>query len=248
MQTYFVIDDTKDLDKKINMVINNIGSDIKFFVKANLYTQVASNGMVVKNIAGVYKNNEKSKIDEYLHSEKCTIDTTLLYYSSVKIDEQLLIRLREKTMAGYDTVFVKQKQNIFQKLGSWIYQKFAMFLYRILDANCSPKLQTMSKQFMEHLQATTFCNHIIDVKYKTVVEVEQNINLMPKVKFSKFYLYDIIALLAILVSYVLLEVFLDLPFFVYFAVVLGIILTIVVALMIACFSKFNSRSKYKMKP
>ena len=58
MQTFFIIDDTKDLDKKINMIINNIGDDIKFFVKANLYTQISGNATVMHKIAGVFKNNE----------------------------------------------------------------------------------------------------------------------------------------------------------------------------------------------
>ena len=247
MQTFFIIDDTKDLDKKINMIINNIGDDIKFFVKANLYTQISGNATVMHKTAGVFKNNEKSKIDEYLHNEKCTLDTTLLYYSSVNIDDKLLMNMRNKAMTDYDTVFVKPKRNIFQRFCSWIYQKFTLFLYRVQDVDCSTKLQIMSKRFVEYLQQTTFCNHILDVKYKVIIEAEKNTNLTPKTKFSKFYLYDIIAFLVILMSYVLLEVFLDLRFFVYFAIVLGVVLTIIVALMIACFYKFNTRSKYKTK-
>ena len=247
MQTFFVIDSTKDLDKKVDMIINNVGDDIKFFVKANLYTQITHNSFVIKNIVGAYKNNEKRKIDEYLHSEKCVIDATMLYYSSVDIDSNLLAKLREKAMAGYDSVFVKPKQNFFQKIGDWIYKTFAMFLYGVSDATCSPKLQIMSKAFMEHLQDTTFCNHILEVKYKAVVEVEKNKTINPKVKFNKYYLYDLIVFFALLLGYILLEAFFNLRFFVYFAIVLGAILTIVVALMIACFSKFNARSKYKTK-
>lgn len=247
MQTFFVIDSIKDLDKKVNLIINNIGDDIKFFVKASLYTKITHNAFVLKNIVGAYKNNEKRKIDEYLQSSNCVLDSTILYYSSVDIDTALLVKLREKSKAGYDSVFVKSKQNIFQKFGDWIYKTFAMFMYRVSDANCSPKLQAMSKAFMEYLQATTFCNHILEVKYKIVLEVGKNTSLTPKVKFNKYYLYDLIGFFALILGYILLEAFFNLRFFVYFAIVLGTILAIIVALMIACFSKFNARSKYKTK-
>ncbi len=251
MQTFFVIDDTKNLNKKIDWIINNIGDDIRFFVKTNLYTHTASNQMVMNNLAGVYKDNEILKIDEYIHSDKYpSCDNVFLYYSSVELDEKLLTEIREKAVCGYDSVFVRPKRNWWSRFTDWMYQKMAKFMFNVEDSCCSPKIQYMSKEFVEHLKETTFCNHIFAVRKKAIIEVadkEQKSTLNPKITFNKYYLYDILALILILAGYVVLETFLKLPFFVYFALVLSVILAVVIALMIGCFSKFNARSKYTRK-
>lgn len=251
MQTFFVIDDTKNLDKKIDLIINNIGSDIHFFVKAKLYTKIANNQMITKNLAGVYKNNEIMKIDEYIKSDKYpSCESLFLCYSSVEFGDKLLATIREKASYGYDSVFVRQKRSWWGRFSSWIYMKLAKFMYNVDDACCSPKIQYMSKEFVEHLKETTFCNHIFDVKKKVVVDVadkQQKLSLDVKTTFNKYYLYDILALVLILVGYVVLETFLKLPFFVYFAVFLSVILAVIVALIVGCYSKFNARSKYTRK-
>lgn len=251
MQTFFVIDDTKNLNQKINLIINNIGDDIRFFVKTNLYTQISSNQTIMKNLAGVYKDNEIMKIDEYIHSDKYpSCESVFLCYSSVEFDEKLLISIREKADCGYDSVFVRPKRNWWGKFSDWVYKKFAKFMFGVEDSCYSPKIQYMSKDFVEYLKETTFCNHIFDVRKKYVVDVidkTQKSSLNAKTTFNKYYLYDILALVFIMVGYVVLETFLKLPFFVYFAVVLSVILAIIIALMIGCFSKFNARSKYTKK-
>lgn len=247
MQTFFVIDALTDVDKKINMILNNVGGDIKFFVKADLYTKIIGNNFIAQNLAGVYKSNEKLKIDKYLQTDKCNLDDTLLYYSSVEVNEEVLRLIREKSSYGYDSVFVSPKRNWWEKFTNWVYKKTATFMYRTTDLCCSSKIQYIGKRFLEYLKETTFSNHIFDVQHKYIVEVtdkSERKSLHTHIKFSKYYLYDIVALLLILLGYVLLETFFDLPFFVYFAVVLSVILAIIIAIMISCFSKFNSRIRF----
>lgn len=249
MQTFFVVDSVNGLDEKINLILNNVGDNIKFFVKAKFYTTISQKTFVINNLAGIYKENEKAKIDEYLKSDKCNnIDNTILYYSSVDIDANVLQTIREKVSYNYDSIYVDIKRNVFQKIGKWIYEKFVYFMLRVKDACASPKLQFMSKKFMEYLQSTSFSNHILQVQHNSKIDVtnkNSTSTLMPKANFNKYIVYDFIVLIAILLAYVLLEAFFKLPFFAYFAVILGVIMTIVIAIIIVCFSKFNSRCKYR---
>lgn len=251
MQTFFIVDSIKDLDKKIDNIISNIGDNIKFFVKAKFYTRVAQNSFLLKNIAGVYNNKPNYKIDEYLKSDKCAeVDATLLYYASVDVGEDVLKRMREKMTYNYDSVFVNSKQNWWNKLTGWFYKKITKLMYRVSDVNCSTKIQLISKRFMQYLQETTFCNHPFEVSKMCVINVagkEQVSTLKSKIRFNKYNLYNLLALLIIWVAFVICEAHFDLPFFVYFAVVLSTILAIVVALMLWCFSKFNSRSQFSRK-
>lgn len=250
MQTFFVIDSVDNLQQKIDLISNNIGDDIKFFVKTSLFTKINNNSFVINNLLGIYEKNEKEKIDEYIKSEKFNLDSIFLYYASVSVSVDTLKTIHSKMSFGYDSIFVEPKRNVFEKFTTWCYDKISQLVFRVKDACCSTKVQYLSKNFVEHLKQTSFNNHILDVPFSYKVSEQDKSNcksLQDKIKFSKFLIYDLIALFSIIAFYIVLETFFKLRFYVYFAVVIGIIMTFVIGSMIIVNSKFNVRYKLKKR-
>ena len=68
MDILFVIDSIKNLDKKISLITDNFGNNIKFFVHAKLVADIAKNKFIATNTIAIYNKNVNVTIDKYIKS------------------------------------------------------------------------------------------------------------------------------------------------------------------------------------
>ncbi|MBO5910351.1 MAG: hypothetical protein J6Q15_02455 [Clostridia bacterium] len=244
MEVLFIVDQVKGLDKKISF-FEDMGADIKFFVNFKLTGKVISNKKILSNMVSIYNNNINKSIDEYVKKEGYVATETLLYYSSVDINNDMINQIIEKIGLNPDTIYVKKKFNWWSKFKLWFYQKVIKLLFGMNDEYASFKLQYFSKRLMEAFVKTNFKNHIFSIQTSDFVEIEKEQEKLyyGTRKFNKNLLYNPIAFCLILICYVVLERFLALPFWVYFLVVALLLCTIINLIIMMIVSAFDYRYK-----
>lgn len=246
MQVFFVIDSLAELDFKINLIQNFFSNDIKFFINSKFYGKIYNNQYIMSNTVKIFEGNEKAKIDDYLKSDKCNIDDTFLYYSSVKLSKDILQDVTKKKMYNYDAIYFKKKENAFSRFLKTIYQKIVNILFRVEDAFCSTKIQYISANFMENLKKNKFNNHIFKAKNSSEIELEnanQAKTLSNKITFNMKSLYILIGLFASILLFVVLDVYFKLMFWVYFLFFMIVLLSIILFILMLFDNIFRSRYK-----
>ncbi|MBQ8430677.1 MAG: hypothetical protein IJX26_01875 [Clostridia bacterium] len=244
MQVFFVIDNVSNLSKKLNMIQQYFGDNIKFFVNTKLYPKIFRNEFIIKNLAGIYEKNEKSKIDEYIKSENYNLCSVLLYYSSVEINENMLEDMRKNIQFDYSSISFKKKENFLTKWLKAVYKKIVKLMFGVQDNCCYTKFQYINQEFMFQLVESVFNNHIliygkhldIDVETKEITN-----SLKTKIKFRNYHLYNLVALFSFVIMLVVFIQFFELMFWVYFFLFMLIIMSIVLAFMLAVHNIFHDR-------
>jgi len=248
MQVFFVVDSIKEIEEKIGLIEKTFGSDIRFFVQTDLYTQICSNKEVVDKMVGVYNTNPIKKIDEYIKNYNYEIDDVLLYYSSGKITTDMLGIISKKIKYGYDSIYFTKARNKFMNFIAKIYAKVCKFVYGMTDSLCYHKLQFISKNFMGYLVKTKFNNHIMKLENSSKIELlnDEIIGSMTeKVKIKSYNIWNLIFFLTLLCGYVLCETFLDVRIYMYVGFVLFSLLSFVLGVILIVHNIFDFRYKRK---
>lgn len=233
MDILFVIDSIKNLDKKISLITDNFGNNIKFFVHAKLVADIAKNKFIATNTIAIYNKNVNVTIDKYIKSANYTPTNTLLYYSSADIDSTILNEMRDKIILNPSTIYVKKHFNLFKKCWVWIYNKIVKTVFGMYDEYASIKLQYISENVMRSLIDVKFRNHIFTISESTSIQIDKSkaSSFYDMPKFQKSYLINCIVFVLALMGYVVLEKFFKLRFWMYFmiiAVLLAIIISFIV--------------------
>lgn len=243
MEILFIIDEVKDIKRKIAL-LDNLGADIKFFVDAKCVSKISRYKTIVGNIVSIYNKNVNLTIDKYLKSNYSP-KATIIYYSSTDIDNETIEQIRHNLEFKPDTIYFKKKLNWWGKLKLWFYQKLSNLVFGMKDEFASVKLQYFSEDVMNIFKQTSFKNHIFNIPNSLSIEIEKekekSYYTLPK--FNKNYLYNPIAICLILICYVVIEKFLKLPFWVYFLVVALILATIINLFVMIIKDRFDIRYK-----
>lgn len=246
MQIFFVIDELKNLQEKIDLVSRIFNAEIKFFVPTHNYTKINDNAFVLQHLAGVYDGGVNKKIDEYIKSEKFNLSNVLLYYSSSNVSANKLKEIESKIRYRYDAIYLEKKRNLFKNFFKKLYSKIISWMFRVEDAGCYTKVQYLSIEFMEHLKNTNFNNYILKAKNSAVIEVEseeENNSLKTKFKLKKYNIVNVIMFFIILIIYIVLSNIFKLKFYIHFMFIMLILLEIALAIMLIVNNIFSLRFK-----
>lgn len=246
METFFVVDSIKYLKNNIEIIRNNIGDSIKFFVKTKLYTEICGDRFIIENLAGLYDNNEIKKIDEYIKGEKYLPKDTVIAYSSVKLNDDLILKIVQCQPYQYDTIYFKKSDNFFTRILKNIYRKLSKLFFNFPDATCSYKLQFISERFMGALKFSRFQNRIMQAKNSIEIDVddvETKKSLKDDFKFKKYNIYNLIALFLILIGFVSYLTFAKIKFIFVFAFILAIITSLSLSVLLIAYNVFDIRYK-----
>ena len=244
MEILFVIDTVKDIERKIAL-LEEISDQIKFFAKADCVADILKNKNIVNRLVAIYKNNVNVTIDKYIKMDTYVPQPTILYYASAELTTRIINNVREQLKLEPDTIYVKTKLNMWQKVKRWVYQKFIKAIFGMNDEFASIKLQYFSADLMGACVETSFKNHIFTAPNALEIELneDEGKTYYKKPKFNKNYLYNPIVICLILISYVVLERFFKLPFWSYFLFVSLILATIINWLVMTVKNTFDTRFK-----
>jgi len=244
MEILFVVDKLEDIEKKISL-LDSFGADIKFFVNSKHVAKLVKNKYILERIVAIYNKNVDITIDKYLKADEYKPTETLLYYSSAKLTAEMVDMIRENLKLNPDTIYIKKKFSIWDKVKLWFYHKFIKLIFGINDEYASVKLQYFSTNIMGALAETNFRNHIFQVSNSLNIEIPkgEEKTFYDNYKFNKNCLYNLIAICVILICYVVLERFLVLPFWVYLLVIALILATIINLIIFITVGAFDCRYK-----
>lgn len=242
MQLFFVIDSVENLDDKLERAKNIFDCKPSFFIKTSLYTKVSTNLEIMQSLLGVYDKNVNAKINEYIHGSKYNLDDCLVLYASADLTNEFLLELKNKITYGYDAIFIKEKETFFSKLKDKLYTSIIKLMFNVEDKKCSVKAQYLKRTSMEKLLDARFNDRILmDGNTTTMYTPGKNKTLSEKPKFEKKTILALIVGCVIILMYVVLEVFLKLPFFVIFTFILLTFLSVIVSIMLFVNNIFKSR-------
>ena len=228
MEILCVVDKLEGLEQKISL-LDVFGAETKFFVKSDIVAGLIKNKKVVTNMVAIYNNNVNVTIDKYLNKEEYTPTDTLIYYASAELTAEMVDNIRQNMVFKPNTIHIKKRLSWWGRFKLWFYNKLVKVLFGETDAFASTKLQYFSAKLMEVYKQAGFKNHIFEIPNTLTVELERGkeSSYYVKPKFNKNYLYNPIVFCIILICYVALEKFLQLPFWVYFLVVALLLTTII---------------------
>lgn len=242
MQVFFIVDSVENIEEKFENIKNIFNCKICCFVKTSLYTTISSSFDMINSLAGVYNDNANTKINEYIHSDNYKADDCVVVYASANLKNEFLLEFKNKISYDYDVIYVKNKETFFSKIRDKVYSKLITLMFNVEDYTCSIKLQYLSKKSMEKLLVGRFNNRILKEERSTIMHSEEkNISLKEKRKYDKKMILSLMVGVALILLFVILEVFFKLKFYVVLAFVLLAFLSIIVSIMFYINSIFKSR-------
>lgn len=244
MQIFFIVEDLKNIEEKINLFQTYFDAEFKFFVDLSLYPKIASNPFIIQQLAGVYEGYPSKKINEYIKSEKYSAQDVIIYYSSMQLSAEMLKQIKDKLPYQYNTIRVKHKFNTFRRMFNWVYDKIIKFIFGLKDSLSTTKLQYMNKAFMQELVDSKFNNRIFEVERSSVIECEdKNIvsSMKSNFKLKKYNIYNFIFLASTVVAYTVCEIFLKLRFWAYILFIFFMLLSVLLSFLLISNNIFEVR-------
>ena len=244
MEILFVVDSVEDIEHKISL-LDSLGAEIKFFVSSEHVAKLVKNKFVASRTQAIYNNNVNTTIDKYLKADNYKPTPTLLYYASAEVSLQLLDNIRQNLQLKPHTIYAKKRFSWWDKVKLWFYQKVIKLIFGINDQYASVKLQYFDEEVMSVLAKTNFRNHIFSIPNALSIEIENDKtdSYYNKRKVDKNLLYNPIVICLMLICYVVLERFLNLPFWVYLLVIALILATIINWIIMIVKTTFDERYK-----
>ena len=173
MEILFVVDSIKDLDRKISLITDTFGVNIKFFVSAKHVKDLAKNKDIVGKIASIYSSSVNVAIDQYLKSNVYTPKPTILYVSSAELTTRVIEGFRENLKLAPHTIYLKKTCTWWDRFKLWFYKKVINTIFGMKDEFASVKLQYFSAEVMSELAETNFRNHIFSLENSLTIEVSE---------------------------------------------------------------------------
>ncbi len=248
MKLIFVVDSISKINAKINMMTNRFGNEIFFCVKKELLGLFKSYGHAVH---AVYSRNLSLAIHTILKSsmtkgEEINMDSVVIFYSSLDIDDTLLNKFMNTIGDGQRIVNVMPQYNAFEKLYNSLYNVYVYSVFKNKDSMASPKLQYLPTKFVAYLLTSHVANKLFLpdphlVKTIVVDNKLQNESLKVRTKFNHFELVPIILALLITIFLIVSLKFIGVNFILILAFVLMYLLDIVCAYIYKFKLVFDSR-------
>lgn len=207
MKVVIVVDSITDLNKKINMIRGHFGDNVLFVVKSQLQPLFET---FHHSSNAVYHSNLARTLHLLLQHDQ--VEDTLIYYTSMNINEQLLNLFSSKTVSRNKVVNVCPDYNMFERAHNDIYNIYVNSVFKVKDSMISPKLQFLPKQFVEELLNSHMANRLFTLNpelCETIYVQNKEIKRSLKVKrdFNKNFLIPIIIALLATISLLILTAF-----------------------------------------
>ncbi len=197
MKVICVVDSAKELNKKIDLIKTNYGSNICFVVKAPLESIFKTFGYTLH---AVYTENLAKIIHTLLLGSSA--DDVLVVYTSLSLNQALLNKFNAKIGARDAVVSLMPKYNAIERMHNGAYNLYVKSIFKLKDSMASPKLQFLPTLCVAELLSTHFGNKLFEVnpKLSRTVEIEdKEVNKSAKIHapITKIALISIIVALVI---------------------------------------------------
>lgn len=241
MKVIFVVDSISDINKKVEAMNMEFGSDINFVVKSPLVPLFKSFGYQVN---AAYYNNLSLVIHNLLL--RSNADDVVVYYSSLNLNNALLKKFKQAIDKKDKIVNVQPKYNFFEQMHNGAYNLYVNSLFKIKDSMASPKLQFLPMNFVAELLTNHFANRLFEldpsvVKNVYIEEKQTNNNLKVAHTFNRANLISLIIALAITIALVVCMAFVPMHFVLILTFIALYLLDIMLCLILNYKQKFDNR-------
>jgi len=241
MKVVCVVDSITDFNNKVLTIKSHFGDDIVFIVKAALMPIFTTYGF---QASAIYDKNLSKII--HITLLRCNKDDTVVYFTSLKINNLLLSDFINKIGNREKIVNFVPKYNSFEKICLKVYNLYTKTIFKSEDCLASPKLQFLPQPYIENLLTSHFANRMFEMPSNLVVshetdDAEINKTAKIKTKFGKSELISIIVALIISLSLLLTVAFAKMNYIITVIFVLLYVLDFLIYIILKCKFYFDSR-------
>ena len=241
MKIIYVVDSISDLTKKINTLINRLGTNIVYVVRADLVELFKTYGFTPNAI--YYKN-----LSQVLHVLllKSDMEDIVLCHASLKFDNQLLNKFANAIGDKSKFVNLVPKYNWFEQMCNSAYNVYVKALFKLKDSLISPKLQFIPQGYMVDLLATHIGNRLFEFEptmQRNVYIEDKELNKSTKTKTNlvKYDIFSIIIALLITVGLLASIAYWKVSYILILSCIVLYCLDIVLTIILHCKAKFDQR-------
>ena len=167
MKVICVVDSISNINSKIDMIKSHFGSDICFVVKATLEPIFKTFGYIAN---AIYYNQLTTVIHALLL--KSEPSDVLIYYTSLKINENLLNKFNTKIASRNKVVSLMPRYNTIERMNNSAYNVYVKAMFKIKDSMVSPKLQFLPESCAVELLNTHIGNKLFEWNPKLSVTLD----------------------------------------------------------------------------
>ena len=244
MKIICVVDSISNINSKIDMIKSHFGSDICFVVKATLEPIFKTFGHIAN---AVYYNQLATTIHTLLL--KSEPSDVLIYYTSLKINENILNKFNMKIISRNKVVSLMPKYNIMERMNNSAYNVYVQAMFKVKDSMVSPKLQFLPESCVIELLNTHIGNKLFELNPKLsktleiedIVDTELNKSAKIHTPILKNTLISIIIALLITICLLITLAFANVGALLIIVFVCLYLLDIVLTIILQYKSKFDHR-------
>lgn len=181
MKIVCVVDSINEIKSKINLIKSYFGDNICYVVKATLVPIFKTFG---NSVNAIYNNNLTTVIHAMLQKSSQENVDVLVYYTSLKINDNLLNKFNSKIKMHDAVVSLMPKYNTFERINNASYNLYVKSMFKIKDSMASPKLQFLPSACVNELLQSHFGNKLFELNPKLcrTLEIEdKEINKSAKI-------------------------------------------------------------------
>ena len=241
MKVVCVVDSITDFNSKVISLKSHFGDDILFVVKASLMPIFTTYGY---SASAVYDKNLSKII--HLTLLRCKNSDTVVYYTSLKIDNLLISDFIKEIGNREKIVNLMPNYNRFERFCLKAYNIYVRTIFNYNDCLASPKLQFLPEPYIESILTSHFANRMFEMPENLVnicktENKEINRTAKIKTKFGKSELISIIVALAITLVMFITLAFAGINYLISIIFIILYVLDILIYVILKCKFYFDSR-------
>ena len=185
MKVIVVVDSIVDIEQKINKMKNRFGDNMRFVVKSNLVEIFKTYNHPVDAIY-----SKQCSTVTHLLLEQQKLDDTVIYFTSLNIDDGLLKKFTNAIGNKENTVVLKPKYNWWERICNKLYNIYVDIIFSRVDSLNCKKLQFIPKQAVKELLDSHIANRLFvnaDNTLKEIQTTDKEINRQWKREDKKDY-------------------------------------------------------------
>ena len=239
MKVVCVIDSIKNLNAKIQLLKSRFGEELIYIVDVKLRKLVETYGLYAN---AIYRDSLSRTI--HITLKKYEPDDTIIYYTSVELNEDLLNKFLTKIGDKQKVVNIEPNYNAFERMSNAAYNLYVKSVFKLTDNLASPKMQFLPQSFVAELMNTHIANRMFKVEQTSTIYVENKAiskSLKLKNRFTKLHLIPIIIALVITIALILSIAFVGAKYVPILICTLFYLLDIFITIIFLCKNKFDTR-------
>lgn len=241
MRVLVVVDSIVDIKKKVEKFSNKFGDNLNFVVSNELVDIFKTYGYPVH---AIYTRECSNVI--HLLLGRLTIDDTIIYYTSLDVEDGLINKFSQTIAAKDCVVSLNPQYNFFERTFNKLYNVYVRKLAKCDDTLYSKKLQFIPKSVMEDLIDSHVANRLFvnsDYKSKDITtnDKTENKNWKKSEKNFKPLVINAIAALMITIMFLMSIILFGAKYVVVLIFIMLYALDLVISFMYAFKLKFDQR-------